>query len=126
MDIARAISQSRPEAQWSLSGDDYSTLQWVGPGEPPTIDELEAAWAALQARKIWPTKAHFWDELTADEKAGILNSDHSGIKVLWSDLTMWPGEVWSDDTRIQQGLSGLVALGLLTAQRKDQILAKPQ
>jgi hypothetical protein len=124
MDLSLAISNARPDAQWSLSGDNYTTLQWFGPGDPPTMEELEAAWAQLEARKIWPTKAHLWDEFTPSEKAAILNSDHSGIKVLWSDLTMWPGEVWSDDSRIQQGLSGLVAVGILTESRKTEILTK--
>jgi len=75
---------------------------------------------------VWfmPDKSKFWDEFTNAEKAAILTSEHSGIKVLWSDLTMWPGEVWSDDSRIQQGLSGLVAVGILTESRKSQILTK--
>jgi hypothetical protein len=125
MDLSLAISHARPDAQWSLSGNDYSTLQWHGPGDPPTLEELEAAWAQLEARKIWPDKSRFWNEFTADEKAAILTSEHSGIKVLWSDLTMWPSEVWSDDSRIQQGLSGLVAVGILTESRKTEIFAKP-
>lgn len=80
--------------------------------------------APSEVRKIWPDKSKFWDEFTADEKALILTSEHSGIKVLWSDLTMWPGEVWSDDARIQQGLSGLVAVKILTESRKTEILTK--
>jgi hypothetical protein len=76
------------------------------------------------SRKIWPDKSKFWNEFTPVEKAAILTSEHSGIKVLWSDLTMWPGEVWSDDSRIQQGLSGLVAVGILTESRKTEILTK--
>jgi hypothetical protein len=79
---------------------------------------------AADSRKIWPDKSKFWNEFTLTEKAAILISDHSGIKVLWSDLTMWPGEVWSDDSRIQQGLSGLVAVKILTESRKTQILTK--
>jgi len=87
-------------------------------------DAREAQLAASINRKIWPDKSKFWDEFTPVEKAAILTSEHSGIKVLWSDLTMWPGEVWSDDSRIHQGLSGLVAVGILTESRKTEILAK--
>lgn len=79
----------------------------------------------LSSRKIWSDKSKFWDEFTNAEKAAILTSEHSGIKVLWSDLTMWPGEVWSDDPKVQQGLSGLVAVGILTESRKTEIFAKP-
>jgi hypothetical protein len=84
-----------------------------------TAEEIAAV-----ARKTWTDKSKFWDKFTADEKAAILTSEHSGIKVLWSDLTMWPGEVWSDDSRIQQGLSGLVAVKILTESRKTEILTK--
>jgi len=87
------------------------------------IDKTQAEIAA-DSRKIWPDKSKFWEEFTPTEKAAILTSEHSGIKVLWSDLTMWPGEVWSDDSRIQQGLSGLVAVKILTESRKTEILTK--
>jgi hypothetical protein len=124
MDLPNAISYARPNTQWTLNGNTLDDLTWIGPGEPPTMEELEAAWAQLKARKIWPDKSRFWNEFTADEKSAILTSEHGGIKVLHSDLTMWPGEVWSDDSRIQQGLSGLVAVKILTESRKTQILTK--
>jgi len=124
MNFIRALSHLRPEAQFEMRPDDFTTLQWHGPGEPPTLEELEAAWAQLEARKIWPDKSRFWNEFTADEKAAILTSEHGGIKVLHSDLTMWPGEVWSDDAKVQQGLSGLVAVGILTESRKTEITTK--
>jgi hypothetical protein len=124
MDIARAISHARPAAQWSLSGDDYATLQWIGPGEPPTMDDLAAAWAQLEARKIWPSVADFWAEFSDAEKLAIASSTIPGIRLLHEELRMWRGEVWSDDPKVQQGLSGLVAVGILTESRKSQILAK--
>jgi hypothetical protein len=48
MDISKAISQSRPGAQWSLNGDTLDGLTWFGPGNPPTMEELEVAWAQVQ------------------------------------------------------------------------------
>jgi hypothetical protein len=48
MDISKAISQARPGAQWSLNGDTLDGLTWFGPGNPPTMEELEAAWAQVQ------------------------------------------------------------------------------
>ena len=124
MNLAAALSHARPDAQWSLSGDDYSTLQWIGPGEPPTIKELEAAWAQLKARKIWHTVADFWSEFSDAEKLAIAGSTIPGIRLLHEELRMWRGEVWSDDPKVQQGLSGLVAVGILTEFRKTQILTK--
>jgi len=125
MDLSLAISHARPDAQWSLSGDDYATLQWIGPGEPPTMEELEAAWAQLEARKIWHTVADFWAEFSDTEKLAIADSTIPGIRLLHEELRMWRGEVWSDDPKVQAGLSGLVAVGILTESRKTEIFAKP-
>jgi hypothetical protein len=124
MDISKAIFYARPEAQWSLSGDDYATLQWIGPGDPPTMEELQTAWAQLEARKIWHTVADFWSEFSDAEKLAIADSTIPGIRLLHEELRMWRGEVWSDDAKVQAGLSGLVAVGILTESRKSQILAK--
>jgi hypothetical protein len=52
MDISLAISISRPNAQWSLRGDTLDGLTWIGPGDPPTLEELEAAW--VQVQRIQP------------------------------------------------------------------------
>jgi hypothetical protein len=124
MNLSLAISHARPNAQWSLFGNDYATLQWIGPGEPPTMEELEAAWAQLEARKIWHTVADFWAEFSDTEKLAIAGSTIPGIRLLHEELRMWRGEVWSDDPKVQQGLSGLVAVGILTESRKTEILTK--
>ena len=123
MNISLALSHSRPNTQWSMSNDDYSTLQWFGPGEPPTMEELEAAWNQLQARKIWPTVSEFWSEFTNTEKLGIADSVIPDIRLLQEELRMWRGEVWSDDIRVQNGLSGLVSSNILTETRKSEILS---
>ena len=47
-DIAVTLTQAWPGAQWSLRGNDYDTLEWNGPGEKPTLVELEAAWPDAQ------------------------------------------------------------------------------
>jgi hypothetical protein len=125
MNLSLAISQARPGAQWSLTNEDLSTLQWIGPGDPPTMEELEAAWAQLEARKTWHTVADFWAEFSDAEKLAIANSTIPGIRLLHEELRMWRGEVWSDDPKVQAGLSGLVAVGILTESRKTEIFAKP-
>jgi hypothetical protein len=48
MNLSLALSHARPGAQWSLTNDDLSTLDWQGPGDPPTMEELELAWAQVQ------------------------------------------------------------------------------
>lgn len=44
MNLAIAITLARPNAQWSLIGDTIEGLSWIGPGEPPTLEELQEAW----------------------------------------------------------------------------------
>ena len=124
MNLIRALSHLRPEAQFEMRPDDFTTLQWHGPGDPPTLEELEAAWAQLEARKIWHTVPDFWAEFSDAEKLAIASSTIPGIRLLHEELRMWRGEVWSDDPKVQQGLSGLVAVGILTESRKTQILTK--
>jgi hypothetical protein len=82
-----------------------------------TPEEIAAA-----ARKTWPNAAQFWTVFSDNEKLAITQASHPSIKLLLEELRMWPGEVWSDDPKVQQGLGGLVALGILTPDRKTEIL----
>ena len=42
MALSDKISRYYPGAQWSLLGDSYEGLEWFGPGEKPTEQELSA------------------------------------------------------------------------------------
>ena len=42
------LTATHPGAQWSLSGNDYATLQWYDDTPKPTQAELDAAWPAVQ------------------------------------------------------------------------------
>ena len=44
MIISAEINIARPESEWSLTGNDFDTLIWHAPGEPPTLQELQTAW----------------------------------------------------------------------------------
>ena len=37
-----------PDAQWSLSGNDYDTLEWYDDTPKPSQQDLDAAWPAVQ------------------------------------------------------------------------------
>jgi len=87
-------------------------------------DAMEAQLAAVVDRKIWLTVADFWAEFSDAEKLAIAGSTIPGIRLLHEELRMWRGEVWSDDPKVQAGLSGLVAVGILTESRKTEILTK--
>lgn len=48
-DLPSAILSLRPTSQWSLSGDEYSGLNWLDPNtEPPTLAECEAEMVRLK------------------------------------------------------------------------------
>lgn len=79
----------------------------------------------LPKRRIWPTAAHFWNEFTPQEQLNIVSRNESEIKVLTVHLTIWPGEVWSDDVRLQSALQILVARNVLTQSRIDELLTAP-
>lgn len=48
MDLAKVLNYLRPDAQWTLNGDEYAGLVWIGPGEPPSEAECVAAWPTVQ------------------------------------------------------------------------------
>lgn len=91
---------------------------WAPQAQPKTPEEL-----AAEARKVWPSSADFWAAFTDSEKLAILASTIAGIILLREELRLWTGEVWSDDAKVQAGLTGLVAVGILTNDRKSAILA---
>jgi len=43
-DYAAVLVANYPGAQWSLSGNDYETLEWYDDTPKPTQAELDAAW----------------------------------------------------------------------------------
>lgn len=77
---------------------------------------------AADACKVWASSADFWASFTDPEKLAILASTIAGIVLLREELRLWTGEVWSDDTKVEAGLNGLVAAGILTPERKAIIL----
>lgn len=141
IDVTKALQWCRPGAKYDVAGETYAGIAWKDESQSkPTEQEVLAAWneyvadrtaraAAAAARKVWTDAGAFWAEFTPTEKAAIVTSEVTGIKVLYAELTMWRGEVWSDDPagggRVIQGLDALIAAGILTEQRKTEILAKP-
>ena len=47
--ISDAILQLKPGAQWSLSGEDYTGLEWLDSGQQPTEQEVKAKIIELDA-----------------------------------------------------------------------------
>ena len=52
MDIATCLDKIRPGEQWSLDGTTYDGLVWHDSTPKPTLAEIEAAWAGVEAEQI--------------------------------------------------------------------------
>lgn len=46
-DYAAVLTANYPGAQWSLSGNDYATLEWYDDTPKPSQAELDAQWPAV-------------------------------------------------------------------------------
>ena len=46
-DLAAILTESFPGAQWTLSGNTYAGLNWIGPGTKPTEAELRRLWITV-------------------------------------------------------------------------------
>jgi hypothetical protein len=47
-DYAMTLAVLYPDAQWTLSGDDYSGLTWLDDSPMPSQGQLDAAWPTVQ------------------------------------------------------------------------------
>ena len=47
-DYAAVLSETYPDAEWTLNGDDYDGLTWLSDAPKPSQAELDAAWPAVQ------------------------------------------------------------------------------
>ena len=50
--IIKALNSLAPQAQWTLTGDDYSELNWLSDGIPPSLDEIEAEIKLLPSKEL--------------------------------------------------------------------------
>lgn len=55
IDVAKCLEKLRPGEQWSLDGDTYEGLVWHDSTTKPTREEIDAAWAVVQAEQIKTT-----------------------------------------------------------------------
>ena len=79
---------------------------------------------AADARKVWENSAAFLAEFSVSETEAIATSTHPTVKRLTLRLSTWAGRVFSDDPHVSGGLSLLVAVGILTTERRTEILTK--
>jgi hypothetical protein len=115
MDLSAAITHAYPSAEWSLSGNDYDTLIWYGPGEKPTLAALQAAW---DTRPAEPVVVSFRSLAFALLQAGLYE------QVKAAALATPQGEIWwstAQSTTVQRDHPFVIALANAIGQTPEQI-----
>jgi hypothetical protein len=115
MDLSLAISYAHPLAEWSLSGNDYDTLIWHGPGEKSTLVELQKAWYSKPAD---PVVVSFRSLAFALLQAGLYE------QVKTAALATIEGEIWwntAQSTTVQRDHPFVIALATVIGQTPEQI-----
>jgi len=115
MDLSLAIAYAHPLAEWSLSGNDYDTLVWHGPGAKPTLAELQSAWDSKPAD---PVIVSFRSLAFALLQAGL----YSQVKV--AALATPKGEIWwntAQSTTVHRDHPFVIELGAAIGQTPEQL-----
>lgn len=70
--LNRAIYSLKPEAEYTYSNDDYSTIQWIKlEGDAPTQSEIDAEIESLKAKDIADKASRAADKAALLERLGI-------------------------------------------------------
>ncbi len=115
MDLSLAIAHAYPSAEWSLSGNDYDTLIWHGPGEKPTLADIQAAWNSRPAEPVVvPFRALAFALL------------HAGLypRVKATALSTTAGEIWwntAQSATVQRDHPFVISLATAAGQTPAQI-----
>ena len=115
MDIPSILQAIRPKAEWTLNGEEYSGLVWHGPGEKPTLQELQAAW---DNRPTPPVIVTFRSLAFALLEAGLYE------QVKAAALSSPQGEIWwstAQSTTVQRDHPFVAALATAVGQTPEQI-----
>ena len=98
----------------------------LAPDQMLEADALAAGYAYPPVEpqpKRWPDAEAFVAEFTLPEMAAIGLSTDPTIAALRFLLSSWRSQVISDDPRVQAGMDALVQTGVLTEDRRVEILS---
>ena len=70
-EIIKALYNLAPKDEWTLSGDDYSELNWISDGTPPTVEEIEAEIKLLPSKELAAKENKENAKLALLDKLGI-------------------------------------------------------
>jgi len=95
-DYAAVLSAIRPDAQWSLNGNDYSGLTWLDDSPKPTKKTLEEAWPQVQYERAYAQvqaarRARYQAEtdglfFAAQREGGDLTAWQAAVDAIKADL----------------------------------------
>ena len=71
IDYSLILTKMYSGSEWTLNGDDYEGLTWLGDSKKPTKEELDEQWTAAKNKRDAEVRAK------ADAKAALL--DRLGI-----------------------------------------------
>lgn len=119
-----AVKLACPGRDFMLSPETYDGLTMSDGGPKPTIEELETAWANRPPDiKTWPSVEEFTEEFTLEECSAIELSADPQIAALRFKLKTWRSSVHANHPLVAAGFAALVATGILTETRKNDILS---
>lgn len=127
MDIPQAINRCRPNAEWTLNGEDYSGLVWLNTtSEKPTENEIISAWEQVLAEKAIVSVSMRSLRLALID-AGLYQSVVAAINGIPDETEKLKAQIWWDTSPTVYRDNGYVisfgsALGK-TALEVDQIFS---
>lgn len=80
--IKKAIRNLKPNAEWTLTGDDYADLVWLSKDTKPTLVEIEAEIALLPAKEAAVKADVEAAKASAEAKLAALGLTKSDLKAL--------------------------------------------
>ena len=119
IDLGDVLFYLRPDAQWSVTGNQYAGIKWEGPGDKPTEQEINDAWEDAEVywkrKKARLSKANFKLGLldigelqrvkdfiaqTGDDRIVILWEDSANFDRLHPDLLSLANELGYTDAQL--------------------------
>jgi hypothetical protein len=110
--VVGTTQKAEPHLVWF---DDRVERQWL-------IADLSPEEIAQKQQKIWPNVQQFMAEFTMSEKAAVALSTDPTLAALRLELSTWFSTVHSNDPRVVMGLDKIVELGIISTDRKTEII----
>ena len=82
MDVGLTLSHLAPDAHFDCVGNDYESVVWHGPGQMPSLADIEAAWPAVRDSLAW-------EHVRADRDRLLAGSDWTQVADAPVDAAAW-------------------------------------